>query len=203
VGVQQFHQPLVVRHPPVVSHAEPGNPELLGDPPAGRAVADHHGGVGADVPVPNGAQQRQRRLGAIGGADGQPRSTRAFFGRPDTHRQVLQTADFGERFAELRQVVGWQMDPQQHGEQRQLVVIVHLDLGDVRPLTRYMVNDGIGESHVVGAHGRNHDMHAGHLTPCLELPQRGWSPRPPSATLTPPPKQRLTDCGRRVLWRVF
>ena len=52
-----------------------------------------------------------------------------------------------------------QFDAHEHGEDRFFVVVVHLNLGDVRPFAGDEVNDRIGESDVVGAHGGNDDLH--------------------------------------------
>ena len=58
-----------------------------------------------------------------------------------------------------RQPVGGQLDPQQHGEDAFFVVIVHLDLGDVRALAGHVMNDRIGQAAVVGADGGDVNLH--------------------------------------------
>ena len=60
--------------------------ELLGKIAAGGATADHHGWVGLDLAVANGAEQGQRRLGPQGDADRQSRAGGPFVGRPDADR---------------------------------------------------------------------------------------------------------------------
>ena len=52
-----------------------------------------------------------------------------------------------------------QLDAQQHREDALLVVIVHLDFGDVGPLAGDVVHDRIGEAAVVGADGGDVDLH--------------------------------------------
>ncbi len=61
--------------------------------------------------------------------------------------------------AQLGRSLARQLDPQQHGEQALLVVIVHLDLGDVRPLPRHVMNDRVGQAAIVGSDGGDGDLH--------------------------------------------
>jgi hypothetical protein len=46
-----------------------------------------------------------------------------------------------------------------HGEHGLLVMVVHLNLGDIRPETGDVVNDGIGQPTVVGTDGGDNDLH--------------------------------------------
>ena len=61
-----------------------GTPNCSASAAAGGPIADHHGRLGPDLAVANRPQQGQRRLGAIGGADRQPRPSRP--ARPATRR---------------------------------------------------------------------------------------------------------------------
>ena len=115
------------------------------------------GGLGPDLAIADRAEQRQRRLGAVGRADCQAGPLGPFLGRPDSNRQLFGLADLRQRGAQLREVVHRKMNPQQHGEQRQLVVVVHLDFGDVRALAGDVVDDGVHETDIVGADSGDDD----------------------------------------------
>ncbi len=89
-------------------------------------------------------------------------------GRPDPNRQSLAAADLAECLGQTQVVLGRQFDPQQHGKQALLVVIVHLDLGDVGPLTGHVMDDRVGQAAVVGSDGGNHDLHGALFRGCVQ-----------------------------------
>jgi hypothetical protein len=96
VFVEQFDQAVVVRGALVVADIEERHAELFGDAAAGASVADHHGRLGADLTVADGAKQGERRFGAVGRADGQTRASGSFLGGPDAYRQFGLATDFGQ-----------------------------------------------------------------------------------------------------------
>ena len=81
--------------------------------------------------------------------------------RPNAHREALQAADFLQLFGQRSVLLVGNVDPQQHGEQAMFVMVIHLDFGDIGPLPRHMVNDGVGQPPIVGAHGGDHNLHDG------------------------------------------
>ena len=60
--------------------------------------------------------------------------------------EALATANVAQRVPQRRQSAVGQVNSQQHGEQRLGVVIVHLDLGDIRALAGYVVDDRVGQA---------------------------------------------------------
>ena len=137
----------------------PIDAKLLGQMPAVRPIAEHHGRLGWHALIPNRPQQRQRGFGAHRGADRQPRPLGALFGRPNANRKLLRPADLDHRGAQARQLGRRQLDPQQHGEETFFVVIIHLDLGDIGAQTGDMMDDRIGQSTVIGPNRGENDLH--------------------------------------------
>ena len=54
-----------------------------------------------------------------------------------------------------------QLDSQEHREELLLVVVVHLDLGNVGPRSGDVVHDRIGQTFVVRPDGGDGDLHRG------------------------------------------
>ncbi len=52
-----------------------------------------------------------------------------------------------------------ELDAAEHGEQFRLVVVVHLDFGNVGALPGDMVNDRIGQAGMIGTNGGDGDLH--------------------------------------------
>src|SRR5436190_3060042 len=70
------------------------------------------------------------------------------------------------------------MNPDEHGEEGLFVMVVHLDFGDVRSLTRHVVNDRVHQADVVGPNRRDDDGNVsvviGHWSVVSCTNARGW-----------------------------
>ena len=138
---------------------EPRQVELLGQAAAGVAVADHERGLGLHLAVANRPQQRERRLGPIGDANRQPRPPAGDLRRPGANRELRPLRHVGHRLAQLVEARGVEVDPREHREDALLVVVVHLDFGDVRAHAGHGMDDRIGQSAIIGADGGDDDLH--------------------------------------------
>ena len=145
--------------PVVVADVEPRHAELLGQAAAVVAVADHQPRLRFHVPVADRPQQRERWLRPERGADRQPwlaaddvRASRCESKVPSAGplpRSALRSSS-------CRPSV--ELDAREHREQALGVVVVHLDLGDVRPQRRDAVDDRIGQAATVRPHRRDDDL---------------------------------------------
>ena len=81
--------------------------------------------------------------------------------RPGADRQSFIPTDGIHLLPQSRDrlPIGGPIHAQMHGENTLRVVIVHLDLGDVCPGRRDVVNDRIGEAAVIRTNGREDYLH--------------------------------------------
>ena len=89
----------------------------------------------------------------------------------------------------------------EHGEQAFFVVIVHLDLGNVRAASRYVVHDRVRQTAIVGSHCRDHDCiessawkSASKTTGAGQHGSMNLPPREPVETAQTAARQRLARC---------
>ncbi len=154
----------------------PVDAELLGQRAAVGPVAEHHGRLGPHLAVANRPQQAPApaRADTWCKCASRGRSLRSS-GDQTRMDRPFKPADLGHLRLERRPGLGWQFDPQQHGEQAELVMVVHLDFGDVGAQARDVVNDRIGQPTVVGADGGDDDLHGGQCAGTILGHGPGWS----------------------------
>ena len=77
--------------------------------------------------------------------------------------------------------VGCQVYPYQHGEDGLFVMVIHLNLSNVRPFAGDEVNDRIGQPGMVGSDGGDDDLHFGSR---FRVRGSGFDSREPGAFAT-------------------
>ena len=110
-------------------------------------------------------QHGQRRLGAVRDTESQACRPSMLVARPGADRQPFLPADGVHLLPQGcdRLPIRGPIDAQVHGENTLGVVIVHLDLGDIGPGRRNVVDNRIGEAAVVGTDGCEDNLHSGIL----------------------------------------
>ena len=87
------------------------------------------------------------------GADCQPRFFRVGFWAPNANFQLLFRGDGRHFFRKARILTRVDIEPTHHRKDGRLVVIVHLDLRDVRTAAGHIMDDRIGKPDVVRTDG--------------------------------------------------
>ncbi len=92
-------------------------------------------------------------------ADGDPRPCRIEIWAPNPDLEFFVVRDRGHFFNKSLVLAGLDIQSTHHGKHSCLVVIIHLDLGDVGSAACHIMDDRIGKPDVIGANCSDDNFH--------------------------------------------
>ena len=133
--------------------------EFLGQRFACLSISDDDRRIGTDNATSNCLQDGTRRVLKAGRADCYIRTKRTFIRAPNPDLQSLLGSDLAHRQLDGRKLTRVDMNAAHHREQRSFIVVVHLNFRDVRTTRCDVVNNRVGQAHIVWPYSSDHDFH--------------------------------------------
>ena len=153
-------QATVVGLPFGVTNVKPRDVKFFSQSNAGLAIADHHRYIGHDLTLLHSLQHCPRGFGSVGRAQSQSWMAADNLWRPSTDRKLGPLSNL--LYCGLQDIYrpGVEFHPSEHRKNRLLVMVEHLNLGDVCTKLGHAVHYRICQTTMIGPYGGNKTLHA-------------------------------------------
>ena len=159
VLINDLHHIRVVSRSVLATDIFERDSKLIGEWFAHSSVSDDHHWIRTNHSCLNRFQYCPQWRFKTRHTDSQVGTRRTFIWTPNSNLQPLLIGNFCHRYLDGCQLIRVNVNTTHHRKQSRFVMIIHLNFSDVRTARRDVVNDWVGQAHVVWPNSRDYDFH--------------------------------------------